>query len=117
VIAGVNPLTSETFSGRPSLPQTEPGESGTKFAFINRRGEVVIPLEIIDDDPAPQFSEGLAPVMVGGKFGFADQTGKLIIPASFSEDRNFAEGLAPVGVDRKTGYIDKTGKFVWQVVD
>jgi hypothetical protein len=75
---------------------------------------MVIPQAITGEDLAPQFAEGLAPVMVGGKFGFADQTGKLVIPASFSEARNFAEGLAPVGVGRKTGYIDKTGKFVWQ---
>ena len=87
---------------------------GAQFAFINRQGKVVIPQAITDEDPAPQFAEGLAPVMVGGKFGFANPTGKLVIPASYSEARNFAEGLAPVGVGRKTGYIDKTGKFVWQ---
>ena len=58
---------------------------GAQFAFINLQGEVVIPLEIIDDDSAPQFSEDLAPAMVNGKFGFADQTGKMVIPVSFSE--------------------------------
>ncbi|MCX5887855.1 MAG: WG repeat-containing protein [Deltaproteobacteria bacterium] len=68
-------------------------------------------------DSAREFSEGLAPLIVGGKFGFADQTGKLIIPASFSEARNFAEGLAPVGVGHREGYIDKTGKSMWQSGD
>ena len=99
------------------LPHADSEKLGAQFAFINRQGKVVIPQAITEDDPAPQFSEGLAPVMVNGKFGFADQTGKLVIPASFSEARNFAEGLAPVGVGRKVGYIDKTGKFVWQAKD
>jgi hypothetical protein len=99
------------------LPYADSEKLGVQFAFINRQGEVVVPLAITDDDPPPQFSEGLAPVMVGGKFGFSDPTGKPAIPASFSEARNFAEGLAPVGVGRKTGYIDKTGKFVWQSED
>ena len=96
------------------LPYAEAEKLGARFAFINRQGEVVIPQAIADEDPAPQFSDGLAPVMAGGKFGFTDPTGKLVIPASFSQARNFAEGLAPVGVGRKTGYLDKTGKFVWQ---
>ncbi len=99
------------------LPYNEAKKLGAKFAFINRQGKVVIPQAIAEDDPAPHFSEGLAPVMAEGKFGFADRTGKLVIPASFSEAHNFAEGLAPVGAGRKTGYIDKTGKFVWQAQD
>jgi hypothetical protein len=78
---------------------------------------VVIPQAITDGDPAPLFSEGLAPVMKDWKFGFADRNGKFVIPASFSEARNFAEGLAPVGLGRKTGYIFKIGKFVWQAKD
>jgi hypothetical protein len=99
------------------LPQTKPEEPEARYAFINRQGEVVIHQGITSDDPAPQFSEGLAPVRVGGKFGFADPTGKIVIPGSFSEARNFAEGLAPVGVGQKTGDIDKTGNFVWQSGD
>lgn len=77
------------------------------------------------------FSEGLAPISLGGKWGFMDRTGKLVIEAKFEDAENFSAGLAPVRIHRDEtiwcpadesgnrsgatmmwGYIDKTGKLV-----
>jgi len=94
-----------------------------KYAFINRTGEVVIPLEtqyqeknilgVYSDHLNAHFSEGLAPMEKDRRFGFGDRTGKIVIPATFNLAGNFAQSLAPVGVGQKFGYIDTTGKFVW----
>ncbi len=77
------------------------------------------------------FSEGLAPISLGGKWGFMDRTGRLSIAPQFEDAENFSEGLAPVKVRRTDtvwcpadasgnrsgstmmyGYVDKTGKLV-----
>ena len=89
---------------------------------------------------ARDFSEGLAPVNVGGrwsvghyhewktgawwfgwkfhggKWGFVKRNGEMLIEPRFSEARGFAEGLAPVCVRVSLfrsgwGYIDRSGKM------
>ena len=90
-----------------------------KYGFINRTGEVAIPLKFV---PRPdqmegiilsRFTEGLAPVMFGNLYGYIDHKGETVIRPTFREAGQFSEGLASVtAADGRKGYIDKQGLFV-----
>jgi len=65
------------------------------------------------------FSEGLAPVMVGTKWGYIDRTGKFVIKPKFSNASTFTNGVAGVSLDTnpKSGFapsalIDAHGKII-----
>ncbi|HET9598532.1 MAG TPA: WG repeat-containing protein [Anaeromyxobacteraceae bacterium] len=59
------------------------------------------------------FSEGLAPVRVGGRWGYVDATGKPVIRNAFDDAGRFAEGLAPVTLFEtgRCGYVDRSGRL------
>lgn len=84
-------------------------ENGNKYGFVDKTGEMVIPLVY---DYADNFSEGLALVRKGGKYGWIDKTGKIVIPLEYDFAHSFSEGLACVRKNRKYGFIDQTGKVV-----
>lgn len=63
-------------------------------------------------DNARKFSEGLAPVSIGGKCGYISKDGNMVIPFRFETAHPFKEGLAAVLLNGKFGYIDNTGKSV-----
>ncbi|MBC8535779.1 WG repeat-containing protein [Feifania hominis] len=88
-----------------------------RYGFINKSGEIMIPLEY---DGGGSFTEGLAGVMKvdayeNNRWGYIDKTGKVVVPMEYDYIQPFAEGLAAVmkedarGYDR-WGYIDKTGR-------
>lgn len=91
-----------------------------KCGFVNTSGKLVIPLEYTAAEP---FSEGLAPVNVGGsdamctglsggKWGYINAKGEMAIKPQFTRAGEFSEGLAVVSYDGQNyGWIDKTGKF------
>jgi hypothetical protein len=96
----------------------------TQCGFIDKLGHFVIAQQF---EYAGTFSDGLAPVRVGGKIGYVDHEGKLAIQPQFCELYGFSEGLAVAatcghgpGDTEETsyyetfrrGFIDKTGKFV-----
>jgi hypothetical protein len=96
----------------------------TKYGYINRQGEVVIPAQF---SSAGDFSEGLAAVLVNDGpephgYGFIDTVGKMVIAPRFRNAHRFSEGLAAVSVphpahpddpeDEIWGVIDKSGRFV-----
>ncbi|HVF43783.1 MAG TPA: WG repeat-containing protein [Pyrinomonadaceae bacterium] len=96
----------------------------TECGFIDKLGHFVIAQQF---EYAGEFSDGLAPVRVGGKVGYVDHEGMLVIEPQFCEVHGFAEGLAvaatcgygPGDTEETTyyetfrrGFIDKTGKFV-----
>ena len=93
--------------------------SKAKFGFIDKTGEVAIPLKF---DPRPdqmegiilsRFTEGLAPVMFGNLYGYIDHKGNTVIQPIFRDAGQFSEGLASVTTaDGQKGYIDKAGLFV-----
>jgi hypothetical protein len=62
---------------------------------------------------ALRFSEGLAPVCLGGKWGYISAEGNLAINPQYEEAGLFAGGLAHVRAIGKYGLIDKEGKYVW----
>ena len=78
-----------------------------KWGFINKDGEIVIPLEY---NFAYEFAEGLAPVKIKDKWGFIDKTGKIIIPIEYKNVRNFYQGFSQVIKDDKMYYIDKNNQ-------
>src|SRR5262245_44498973 len=75
-----------------------------KWGYVDTSGKMVIPLEYTS---AGSFSEGLAPVYVGGadvmctglsggKWGYINKNGEMVIKPQFSTARVFSEGLACV---------------------
>jgi len=74
-------------------------------------------------ESAGLFSDGLAPVVIGGKYGFINTEGTFVINPQFEavfypsidpsnpSNYSFSDGLAAVQVEKKWGYIDKTGRF------
>jgi hypothetical protein len=95
-----------------------PRIEGGKWGYVDREGNVVIPPRY--DFPG-KFTEGLAPVNVGGlaggKWGYIDNTGRTAIEPRFDEAAEFLDGLARVKVGGKPGYIDRKGNFVWPAGD
>ncbi len=91
--------------------------AGAQFGYINRFGEMMIPLRTLIS--AQRFSEGIAIIQVGkNAFQYIDNHGNLISPDSYTRADPFSEGLAYVRHDDDTvgihnwGFIDKQGKFV-----
>ena len=94
--------------------------AGTKeFGAVDVSGEILIPMgtySYIGD-----FSQGLAPVAVGGEYhsycehvvdakqGFIDESGKLVIPTIYDRAYPFAEDYAVVETGDTTSVIDKSG--------
>jgi hypothetical protein len=98
---------------------------GAKYGFINKEGEVAIPLRF---DPElgnhrairylSRFSDGLARVKVGKLYGYIDKKGEFAIKPQFSTAADFSEGLASVRTeDGEWGYIDKSGRMVIDLKD
>lgn len=99
---------------------------GGKWGFIDKRGNVVIPIEWKDVDYRG-FRAGLAQVTVNDRFGFIDKKGKVAftLENQWNDPKRwiasvgvFSEGLANVrtsGYDGPySGFIDKSGKFAIQ---
>lgn len=59
-----------------------------------------------------EFSDGLAPVVVGRKFGYINGHGEIVVKPQYEEASSFSEGVAVVCNDYRWGYINKTGKEV-----
>jgi len=70
-----------------------PVRLGTKYAYVDEHGKVVIPAKF---EFAWNFSEGVAQVRVGGRWGFVDKEGKIVIRPQFEEAGSFVDGIAPV---------------------
>jgi len=85
-----------------------------KVGFVNKYGEVVIPIEF--DAASHFFSEGLAragqgSMETGFTYGFIDKTGALVIPYEYGSARRFINGSAYVSKDGRFGYIDASGQI------
>ena len=90
-----------------------------RHGFINKLGEVVIPLKY---DDASYFSDNIAPVKMSGKWGAIDRSGTEIIPLkydaiSYENDKvddgiiymGFREGMLSVKLNGKWGYVNQYG--------
>lgn len=112
------PVTGYNIKAEENTDLLIPVSTGGRYGFINRNGEVVIPLDFADARP---FSENLAPVAVvddsgAKKWGYIDTAGKLAIPAEYDEVWPFSEGLAVVKVANGSsagyGFINASGELV-----
>ena len=91
-----------------------------KWGFVDASGRQAIPIQYT---AAGSFSDGLAPVYVGGadlmctglsggKWGYINREGEMIIKPQFKTAASFSEGLALVSLDGQDyGWIDTTGRF------
>lgn len=86
---------------------------GHKSGFINRKGEIIIPIIYSDVN---NFSEGLASYRDSLYWGFMNKKGKTVIPAQFQDVSydGFTNGLCKVKKDGRWSYINHKGKFVWE---
>ncbi|MCL1863707.1 MAG: WG repeat-containing protein [Defluviitaleaceae bacterium] len=86
-----------------------------KVGFVNRYGEIVIPMEF--DSISHFFCEGLA--RVGRRvnnnewiYGFIDKTGELVIDFQFTWAGCFHDGVAVARKGDMVGVIDTTGQAI-----
>lgn len=86
-----------------------PGESQTKYGFIDKNGTIKI--EPIYENAYP-FKDGLAAVQKNGKWGYIDTNGKTVINFKYKRISFFSEGLASVALDEKYGYINQKGELI-----
>jgi hypothetical protein len=83
-----------------------------KWGYVNKSGEIVIPLEY---DVARPFSDGLAAVVRGSNWynwGAIDTSGNVVIPFEYEFVGDFLEGLMAAKKDDKFGFIDQTGAVI-----
>lgn len=87
-----------------------------KMGFVNRKGELVIPIEYL----GASFSEGFACVMPyhskEEKYGFIDTTGKIVIPFQYKQagTSSFENGECRVQINGVTCLINKKGEVVFK---
>lgn len=88
--------------------------NGEKYGFIDRSGELTIPLRY---EQAHPFSENRAAVKVSDRWGYIDRNGQLIVRPTFEAVSDFEKGLGRVvvtkGEDEEYGYVDKSEDGVW----
>src|SRR5579864_4723682 len=81
-----------------------------KAGFIDSDGKIVISPDYEDARP---FSEGLAPVQIGGSWGAIDETGVLVVPCTHSEmGLRFMEGRASFRGKHGLGVLAKDGSII-----
>jgi hypothetical protein len=90
-----------------------------RWGYIDRTGEFVIPERF---EYAGEFSEGLAPVLIGGKCGFINHKGEVVIDPKYECAWEFSEGLAMFQVAKKSGpdeygVIKKSGPDEYGFID
>src|SRR5262245_834004 len=86
-------LGALVFAGCDPRPETSNAAAVNKDAAV-QPATMAIPARF---DEAGQFSEGLAPVRIGGKFGYVDTQGEVVIPPQFDFANPFSEGVAAAG--------------------
>lgn len=57
-----------------------------------------------------EFSEGLAPVRIGGLYGYVDTSGRMAVPPRYGYGGRFSQGRAAVLDGDRWGYIDVSGR-------
>lgn len=79
----------------------------SKWGFIDKTGEVVIPLEYdYVNYSYYRFCNGFARVYKNGKHGYIDKTGGIVVPIEYDYIQEFHEGIAVVKKDGKWGILE-----------
>lgn len=87
---------------------------GKRWGYINKSGEWIVKPAF---EKARSFSEGLAPVQVGGKWGYIDQKGKLIAQPKYDAAYPFQDGMALIRIEKKRGFVSHVGSLVTEAVN
>jgi len=82
-----------------------------KWGYINKDGEVIIPL--VFDDACCFSQDELATVKLKNKWGYINKLGEFIISPQFDEAYDFDGSLAKVIINEKFGYINRQGNIIW----
>jgi hypothetical protein len=82
---------------------------GTAWAVVDARGAHVGSARFED---AGAFSEGLAPVALGGRWGYVDRDANVVIAPTWTRAGPFAGGVAVAETGALSGLIDRTGAWV-----
>jgi hypothetical protein len=85
------------------------GRPACRFTFADKTGRVLTAQRF---DNARNFSEGLAPVEVGGLWGFIDKNGVMVVSPRFEDAMPFSSGLARIRRGMRWGYANTRGKVV-----
>jgi hypothetical protein len=108
-VSGLDYDSIQPFSGGLAMMVYKDG----KIGFIDKTGELVIPLIYKD---ARNFGGGLIHAAVGEwpniKWGLIDITGKEVVPLIYDYIFAFLDDWAVAQKDGKFGFIDKTGKEI-----
>ncbi|GAB4395969.1 MAG: hypothetical protein OHK0053_08090 [Microscillaceae bacterium] len=118
---GVLKIPLENISARDfseELAAVKNRRTGNHWAYIDRRNMIRIAPEQIKKDQTVynpidvgDFSDGMAPILVGMKWGFIDTSGKVVIDVKYDRIKKpFTRGIALVALGDSYFYIDKTGK-------
>lgn len=75
--------------------------SKSKMGYVNRRGEVVIPMKF---DVANEFRSGLALTRIGEAYNYVDHQGKFLLPTPLPFAGDFSDGHALVIERGPCGY-------------
>jgi WG containing repeat len=70
--------------------------AGLGWAYVNRKGDVVVTGVAPFDNWADEFHDGLVRVLRDRRYGFANRTGKLVIPPKYDGAFQFERGTAVV---------------------
>lgn len=84
-------------------------DRSAKWSFVHTSGRV-LGARLFDE--VGDFSEGLAPVLVGTKWGVIDTSGAFVLEPQFARIVRFSQNRAEVKVDGQSGYIDTRGTVV-----
>ncbi|MEO5926960.1 MAG: WG repeat-containing protein [Bryobacteraceae bacterium] len=94
--------------------QFRQGLAATLSGYIDKRGQLVIPLSLDPGGHVGDFSDGLGSVSIGGDVTYYDASGRIALKAKRSQ--SFSEGFAaafdnPWFGSPRFGFIDKSGKI------
>jgi hypothetical protein len=96
-----------------SASDAQVGQSLCKYALIDKTGTVLSKERF---DSVGDFSEGLAPVRIGGYWGFVDAQGTVVIQPRFQQATSFSDGLAMITFNSiakpEYGFINHDGVIV-----
>ena len=88
---------------------------GSSSWYIDKTGKKVLQTK---EGYSGNFSEGLAPLLLGNRYGFINKTGKVAIKPQFDEVRAFKGGISIFriggswGLGGKWGVVNRTGKII-----
>ncbi len=83
--------------------------NGGKWGYVNREGEITIPLIY---DHVSSFNEGCASVRLNNVSGVINYDGEEVVPFKYDNVEEFHGGVASVKIGKEWGLVDKNGEEI-----